>query len=500
MPISLRPARRVSAIVATATLMALFSIGAAPAQAADLPWSPQVTVGDAYGEAGATAVAPDGSITTITETVLGITAITSTDAGASWQPSVPLGSGGDFAFRPAIGITSSGLRAASWVEETAGVRSIFVAISADGGATWSSPDPLPTVGTLLDDPVIASTSATGFTIAWSEDWDKYASSSSDGGTTWGAAQNLTTAMNSSGATKLIVTGPDQIVAVYQEFDGMTALFSIQSKRSTDGGLTWDSTVPVSGSWSGSLSSGLFVGGASPSSGTVVAVWAHNLAGGIQALFAATSADGGVSWSAPVTVSGTADYLRYFTVAAVDATHVGIVWAYELGAGSGVSYATLAIGASATSAPVTVTSTTTNFYNRLPSFSTVGSVRVVSWYEEAASAAESGFRVAASCDAGATWTPVVNLALGADVFERDAVGVVSGTTFTGIWNMDDVTPSTVSLQSSSTATPCAVAGYPIAGAAALAATGVEPAPLGFLAAIILGLGAVVVLARRRRAAA
>ena len=116
MPLFLRPTRRAFAIVATASLIALFSIGAAPAQAADLPWSPQVTVGDAYGDAGATAVAPDGSITTVAETALGITATTSTDAGASWQPSVPLGSGGDFAFRPAIGITSSGLRAASWVE------------------------------------------------------------------------------------------------------------------------------------------------------------------------------------------------------------------------------------------------------------------------------------------------------------------------------------------------------------------------------------------------
>ena len=493
---SLHPTRRVAALVAAASLTALFFVSAAPAQAADAPWSPPVTMADAYGVAR-TAVAPDGSITTVAETAFGITAVTSTDAGATWQTPVLLSSGSDFFFRPSIAITSSGLRAAVWAEETEGVRAVYAATSANSGATWSAPVALPTVDSYVDDPIVASSSATGFTVAWNEGFNKYASSSSDGGATWGAAQALTIAMNSYGTASLVATDLGQIVAVFQEFDGDAGLYSVQSKTSTDGGLTWGPSVPVSGPWSGMLGNSVFLGGTSPSAGTVVSLWTHGASSGGDDLFAATSLDGGASWGTPVTVYSGADYLRYFRVMSIDAASVGIVWSHELGSTSVLSYSTLAVDGTASSAPVTITSTGSAFFERLPSFSTLGSTRVVSWYEARDSDADSGYRVSASCDAGATWNAPVELAIGSTVAENHAVTVVSGTTFTGMWNMDDDGPSGQSLQSSSS-TPCAVAAA--AGPSALAATGSDVAPLVILAFAVLGLGAGILTIRRRTAAA
>ncbi|MCY7301278.1 MAG: glycoside hydrolase, partial [Ilumatobacteraceae bacterium] len=471
-----------------------FSFSASPALASVPPWSAPVTVADAYGDAKASAVAPDGTITIATETAAGIATVTSTDAGATWAPAVLVGSGGEFAFRPAIGVTSSGLLAASWVEETAGVRAIYVVISANNGAIWSAPVALPTVISSVDDPVVASSSASGFTIAWSEGFDKLASSSVDAGVTWSAAQVLTQAMNSYGTTSLIPHGVGQIVVIFQEFDGLTALYSIQSKRSSDGGVSWGAIVPVSGSWSGSLGNGLYAVGVSPSAGNVVAVWSRGVIGG-DGLFATTSSDGGATWDSPFSVFSPADSLRYFDVQEISATSAGVVWHYELGADSVLGYSTVDIGASAASAPVTINHTLTSYYDRLPSLSTLDSVRVVSWYEDGATEATSGYRVSASCDAGVTWTAPSALAIGPDISSASAVTVVSGSVFTGLWGEQDSGPSGQSLRAASSSDPCAAVA---AANPMLATTGVEITPLVIFALAMFSLGAGLHALRRRSA--
>jgi len=58
-----RTLRSISAVLGTASLVALLSLSAGPAIAADAPWSTPVEVADAYGDANATVVAPDGTIT-----------------------------------------------------------------------------------------------------------------------------------------------------------------------------------------------------------------------------------------------------------------------------------------------------------------------------------------------------------------------------------------------------------------------------------------------------
>ena len=495
---SLHPTRRVAALVAAASLTALFFVSAAPAQAADAPWSPPVTMADAYGVAR-TAVAPDGSITTVAETAFGITAVTSTDAGATWQTPVLLSSSVNSIYRPSIGITSSGLRTVAWAEDVAGVRAIYVATSATDGATWSAPVALLTVGD-ADYPVVASSSATGFTVAWSEGYDKYVSSSLDGGATWGAAQALTIAMSSFGTAGLVPTGPSKIMAVFQEFDMASNLYSVQSKTSINGGLTWNPPVPVSDLWDGLLSNSMFLDSVSPSTDKVVSLWTHNISDGGSGLFAATSSDGGATWGTPVIVYSGADYLPYFRVMPIDTTSVGIVWSHEISGTSVMSYSTLAVGDIATSAPVTITSTGSAYFEYLPSFSAQGSTRVVSWYEIRNTDADSGYRVSASCDAGVTWTTPVALAVGSAIVRNHAISAISGTTFTGMWNMDDDGPSGRSLQSSSTSTPCAVVAAAAAGPSALAATGSDVAPLVILAFAVLGLGAGILAIRRRTAAA
>jgi len=484
------PLRSVSALVVTTALVAVLSLSAGPAVAADAPWSAPVEITDSYGDANATVVAPDGTITVVSETPSGIVTSSSTDAGLTWGPSVLAGSGGDYAVRPAVGVTSSGLLAAAWVESLNAVRTIRVAISADKGATWSTPQTLPAVSSDVDDPVVASVSASAYTIAWNEGPDKYSTISVDGGATWSAPQVITQNMNSSNNADLVPVGGGAIVVLFQEFDGQTGRRSIQSERSTDGGATWGPKVIVGTDWSGSFGQSFYTYGVSPADGTLVAVWSRGTGNG-DALFATTSTDGGATWAQQFGVSPEVDKLRYFTVKAVSTTAVGILWHYATLDNAILSYSTATVGASDVSAPVTIATSPTLAFDRLPAFSTLGDVRVASWGEFTRNSPTSGFRTSVSCDAGATWSTPAVLAIG-QIARTDAQTSVSRGIFAAYWHQRTAGPSGESLYASTLSGAC---GHVIP---ALAATGAPLAPTGILALVIVALGAGLVVLRRRSA--
>ena len=493
-----RHARRRGAVtLAAVALAAAIGLAASPAVAASATWSPPVDTTGATGQTVGAVTAPNGTITTVVEDyTTGIMAVSSTDAGATWQTPAVLGSGGDYAFRATIGMTSTGLLAIAWVEEAAGVRSIQIVISADGGATWSSPTALPTVLDYVDDPSIGSSSALGFTVVWTEDtFDKLSSSSTDGGLTWSASEVVTEGMNSYGSASLAAVGASDIVVVYQEFSSETSEFSIQSRRSTNGGLAWQSPVPVAPAWSGSLSNGRINPVVSPAPGSLVAFWSHGLPGGGDALFAATSTDSGATWGPVIEVSVGAGFLRDFAPAVVDASTVGVVWHQQADSGAEAFYAEVELGAVTASTPVSIDLSSTSFYDRLPTLTVFGSTRVATWLEEDRDDQVS-YRSSVSCDGGATWRPSETIAAGADVNSGDAVAALSGTVVTAFWSeFNDSLENYVSL-ASSIDDPCLV---PVAidEVPELAATGTTAS---VTAALVLGLtllvgGASVVGARR-----
>lgn len=485
-----RPIRTMSALLGTASLVALLSLSASPALAADAPWTTPVEIADAYGDANATVVAPDGTITLVSESAAGIVAASSTDAGLTWQ-SVLVGSSGDYAYRPAIGVTSSGLLAAAWVESLNNVASIRVTVSADKGTTWSTPDVLPTVSTQLDDPVVASASATGFTIAWNEGFDKYSTASQDSGATWGAAQVLTQNMNSYRVTSLVPVGGGDIAAIFQELDNNN--YSIQSKISTDGGATWGAKVLVGSDWGGILGNGFYQYGVSPVDGTIIAVWSRGTADG-DALFASISTDGGASWAPQFMVGDEVDYLQYFTVKAISPTAIGVLSHFESQNSAILSYVTVDVGAGASATPVTIATSSTYGFDRRPAFSAVGDTRVASWFDYAEDDATAGFRTSVSCDAGATWSTPAVLAIGDDISESDAQTTVSGYTFAAYWREDASGLSGQSLYASTLSAEC---GSVIPGPV-LAATGAPIVPTALAALVIVALGAGLLAVRRRAA--
>ncbi len=490
-----RTLRTTSTALGGLALAALISLSASPAAAADAPWTPPVEVVDSYGDPNATVVAPDGTITTVAESALGVITASSANGGATWGPSTIL-SETDYAYRPAVAVTSTGLLAATWVQSVSDVRSIQVSVSSDGGGTWGTPVSLPTVTGDLDDPVIASTGASAFLVVWNEGFVKRSSVSTDGGATWSPSEIVTQDMNSYGRASLAPLGGNEISVVFQEFDGDSARYSIKSRLSTDGGATWGSTVLVGSDWPGAFGNGIYQYGVSPAEGTLVAVWSRGTADG-DALFASTSTDGGATWSTDFSVGSPADQLRNFTVTAISATSVGVLWFDTAVEGMTLRYSTVAVGASSAPTPVTIAVSPDFAFDRLPSFAALGDVRVASWFEYL-SEEEAAMYTSVSCDAGATWSDPLELASGDDVTEVNPQVVVSGGSFVAYWGQEATGPTGRSLFTSTLTNPCGA----VPPGPALAATGAPIAPaaltaLTALTALLLGAG---VLAVRRRSEA
>jgi hypothetical protein len=151
----------------------------------------------------------------------------------TWTPGSSLGAD--------IATDSSNAVHVVWYDVTPGNYEIYYKRSTDGGATWGAAQRLTWTSTYHDSPAIATDSSNAVHVVWRDDmpnnyYEIYYKRSTDGGTTWSAAQRLT--WNSAGSQNPAVTvGPDDAVHVVWE-DSSPGNGDIYYKRSTDGGATW----------------------------------------------------------------------------------------------------------------------------------------------------------------------------------------------------------------------------------------------------------------------
>lgn len=185
---------------------------------------------------------------------------TSTDNGATWQKgflpstttySTPAGSY-DRLSDPAVAYDAAHKRwmiASLGISGTTGVA-VIVNLSSDGGLTWNAPVTVASAsfGGFFDkDWIVCDNTSTSphFGNCYVE-WDLASSrdlvqmsTSSDGGNTWSAAQ--TTADNATGLGGQPLVQPNGTVVV----PFFTTNSSIDSFTSTDGGVSWNSSVTIS---------------------------------------------------------------------------------------------------------------------------------------------------------------------------------------------------------------------------------------------------------------
>lgn len=319
-----RRCARATGVVLAATL--LFTGG--PAQAA-VPqgWSIPVDISDPGPDSNELQIvaAPDGTVAAVWYQLDGlnniIQASASADHGLTWSAPVDLSAGGQTAQSPQITATVDGALTAVWSRFDGANNIIQSSTSTDRGTTWTTAVNVSIPGRSSIEPQIVAAPDSALTAVWSrsDGVNKIvqASTSVDRGVTWGAPTNLS-AVGQDAESPQVVTAPDgTLTAIWSRFDGANKI--IQTSTSTDHGTTW--TSPVNLSTPGQPAIGPQI--ASAPDGTISAVWGRWQPSGYMAQ-ASTSTDHGATWTNPAdltTASGTAFGLQ--VTAASDGTFAAI---------------------------------------------------------------------------------------------------------------------------------------------------------------------------------
>jgi hypothetical protein len=211
----------------------------------------------------------------------------STDNGESWAVDKRLTLNA-YASNPSMSVSGSIVHAA-WYDDRDGNFEEYYKRSLDGGQNWN-PDIRLTNN--IGNSLRPSISVSGLTVhlVWYDDRDGmlqiYYKRSTDGGNSWGADAKLTNSGYTAGFPSISASGLGVNVVWLDARNGLPYIFY---KRSTDGGVNWETDTQLTG--------GIYSTG-SPSissSGLVVnVVWVDNRNGSFE-LYQKRSTDGGESW-------------------------------------------------------------------------------------------------------------------------------------------------------------------------------------------------------------
>lgn len=219
---------------------------------------------------------------------------------------------------------------------------------------------------------------------------------------WSAPVDLSAAGQAADSPQIASWGNAQL-AVWRRSNGVN--FIVQSSRSTDAGSTW--TSPADLSFTGQDASAPQV---AMDGSTAVAAWTRSN-GANPVVQTARSGDGGLTWSAPITLS-TAGQSASFPQLAMSGTDVVVTWYRSNGSNFIVQVAHSGDGGSTWATPTDLSVAGQSAV--YPEVAMSGSTAIVTWYRW--DGTNQIVQAARSSDAGATWSASTSLsAPGGDAF-------------------------------------------------------------------------------------
>jgi ribosomal protein L31 len=179
-----------------------------------------------------------------------------------------------------------------WYDSTPGNYEIFYKRSTNGGETWGSVKRLTWNKDASSYPAIAVDSSNTIHTIWHDytpgNWEIYYKRSTDGGVSWGKIRRLTWSSNESCRPAIAIDSSDNIHAVW--YDASVGDDKIYYKRSTNGGVTWDSTKRLTWNAANSNTPAIAV----DSSNGIHLSWIDYTPGNAE-IFYKRSTNNGVTW-------------------------------------------------------------------------------------------------------------------------------------------------------------------------------------------------------------
>ena len=167
---------------------------------------------------------------------------TSSDGGVTWSAATQLTTDSGSDYNPAITQTSDGTIWVVWYSYRSGNDDLWYKTSSDGGTIWSSAVQLTAAPEGDYRPAIAQTSDGKIWVLW-DSWRSdhpaiWYKTSDDGGTSWSADAEFGTDTNWDYAPTIAQTSDDTIWVARGSWSGDLGNWDIWYKTSDDGGTTW----------------------------------------------------------------------------------------------------------------------------------------------------------------------------------------------------------------------------------------------------------------------
>ena len=343
---------------------------------------------------------------------------TATPVIGNWSVPVPVSDSSGQAGYPQI-VTDGTTITSVWSRNDGSDQVIEASSSTDGGLTWTLPEALSDSGQNAYEPQV-TTSGGIITAVWYRSDGTYdraqASSSSDGGVTWTSPANLSDTGAGAAGVQVVSTGT-AIVATWSRYDGSYS--RIQSAQSTDAGATWSSAIDVSLTGGDAYEPQLVTDGS-----LVTATW-YRFDGANDRIQVATSADGGASWTTPLTLSAAGQSAGGPPELATDGSTITAAWYRSDGARYRVEVSSSTDGGATWTTPQILSAAGENASG--PQVVTDGNTITATWYRSDGSTRR--VQASSSTDGGTTWSSPVNIStLGQEAFTPQ---IVVGNTITTV---------------------------------------------------------------------
>lgn len=241
----------------------------------------------------------------------------STNAGLIWNTDTRLTNNSGSSYYPAISVLGSRVMV-TWTDNRDGNYEIYFKRSDDGGITWSLDSRLTNNSALSDYPSIDA-AGNNIIIVWQDlrdgNLEIYCKRSTDGGLTWETDNRLTNNSSFSEYPAVTISGAKVNVAWEDNRDGNKEIYS---KYSPDGGATWSADNRLTNNSSPSTSVSV------TSEGDFVDLTWSDQRDGNWEIYYKYSADGGITYTADSRLTNASGNSWYPSIV-TDGSFIHICW-------------------------------------------------------------------------------------------------------------------------------------------------------------------------------